>query len=542
MMKIRQALISLSDKRGALEFAQGLAAHGIELLSTGGTAKLLRDAGLNVTEIGDYTGFPEMLDGRVKTLHPKVHAGILARRDLPEHRATLERHGIPTIDLVCVNLYPFAATVAKPDVTLADAIENIDIGGPAMLRSAAKNYAGVAIVTDPDDYPRLLAELQQGDGSLSLATRFALAKKAFTHTARYDGMIANWLTGLAENVETRPDSVALPTSSSGTFPERLQLAFDRVETLRYGENSHQRAAFYRDAPAGAPDGIAAYTQLQGKELSYNNIADADAAWECVKAFRTPACVIIKHANPCGVAIAGTLTGAYEKAFQTDPTSAFGGILAFNGEVGLDVVEAMNARKHFVEVLIAPAFTAQAQAALAAKSNLRVLVVPLNAGNAAGSSGSNALEFKRVGGGLLVQTADDFAAQADDLKVVTRLAPTAAQIADLLFAERVAKFVKSNAIVFCANGMTLGVGAGQMSRVDSTRIAGIKAKNAGLELKGSVVASDAFFPFRDGIDTLAEAGATAVIQPGGSVRDDEVIAAADEHGIAMVFTGMRHFRH
>lgn len=530
-MTIKQALISVSDKTGVLEFAQGLAAQGVKLLSTGGTAKMLRDAGLAVTEIGDYTGFPEMLDGRVKTLHPKVHGGILARRDLPEHLATIEEHGIPTIDLVCVNLYPFAATIAKAGVTLADAIENIDIGGPAMVRSSAKNYAGVAIVTDPSDYQPLLDEMRANGGALALATRFGLAKKAFTHTARYDSMIANWLTGLDDGAEAKPAEAA-PTPA--IFPAKLQLAFDRVETLRYGENSHQQAAFYRDTIA-LPGSIANYTQLQGKELSYNNIADSDAAWECVKAFDTPACVIIKHANPCGVAIDANLLGAYEKAFQTDSTSAFGGIIAFNGEVGIEVVEAMNERKHFVEVLIAPSFTAEAKAALAAKANLRVLVVPLG-------RDLNKLELKRVGGGLLVQTADDFTAQVKDLKVVTKVQPTLRQIEDLLFAERVAKFVKSNAIVFCGGGMTLGVGAGQMSRVDSTKIACIKAQNAGLELKGSVVASDAFFPFRDGLDVLAEAGAVAVIQPGGSMRDEEVIAAADEHGIAMVFTGARHFRH
>ncbi|QLQ24103.1 MAG: bifunctional phosphoribosylaminoimidazolecarboxamide formyltransferase/IMP cyclohydrolase [Dechloromonas sp.] len=530
-MTIKQALVSVSDKTGVLEFAQGLAAQGVKLLSTGGTARMLRDAGLTVTEIGDYTGFPEMLDGRVKTLHPKVHGGILARRDLAEHMATIEAHGIPTIDLVCVNLYPFAATIAKVGVTLEDAIENIDIGGPAMVRSSAKNYNGVAIVTDPADFTPLLEEMKANGGALALATRFNLAKKAFTHTARYDSMIANWLTSLDDGTEDKPAEAA-PTPA--IFPAKLQLAFDRTEILRYGENSHQQAAFYRDAVA-LPGSIAAYTQLQGKELSYNNIADSDAAWECVKAFDAPACVIIKHANPCGVAIDGTLLGAYEKAFKTDSTSAFGGIIAFNGEVGLDVVEAMNARKHFVEVLIAPSFTAEARAALASKQNLRVLVVPLG-------NDLNKLELKRVGGGLLVQTPDDFTAQASGLKVVTKVQPSARQIEDLLFAERVAKFVKSNAIVFCGSGMTLGVGAGQMSRVDSTRIAGMKAHNAGLDLKGSVVASDAFFPFRDGLDVLAEAGATAVIQPGGSMRDDEVIAAADEHGIAMVFTGARHFRH
>lgn len=530
-MTIKQALISVSDKRGVLEFAQGLAAQGVNLLSTGGTAKMLRDAGLTVTEIGDYTGFPEMLDGRVKTLHPKVHGGILARRDLPEHMATIEAHNIPMIDLVCVNLYPFAATIAKDGVTLEDAIENIDIGGPAMVRSSAKNYAGVAIVTDPEDYQPLLDEMKAHAGALQLATRFGLAKKAFTHTARYDSMIANWLTGLDEGVEAKPEAAA-PVPS--IFPAKLQMAFDRTEILRYGENSHQSAAFYRDTTPVAGS-IAAYTQLQGKELSYNNIADSDAAWECVKTFDVPACVIVKHANPCGVAIDGSLLSAYEKAFKTDSTSAFGGIIAFNGEVGIDVVNAMNERKHFVEVLIAPAFTAEAKAALAAKQNLRVLLVPI-------SRVLNTLEFKRVGGGLLVQTPDNFTAQISDLKIVTKVKPTAQQIEDLLFAERVAKFVKSNAIVFCGNGMTLGVGAGQMSRVDSTKIASIKAQHAGLELNGSVVASDAFFPFRDGVDVLAEAGAKAVIQPGGSMRDDEVIAAADEHGLAMVMTGARHFRH
>ena len=521
-MKIRQALLSLSNKNGALEFARGLVAHGVGLLSTGGTASMLRDAGLPVSEVGDYTGFPEMLDGRVKTLHPKVHAGILARRDLPEHMATLDRHAIPTIDLVCVNLYPFRETVARQGVTLAEAIENIDIGGPAMVRSAAKNYTGVAVVTDPDDYPTLLAEMAANDGALSLETRFALASKAFVHTARYDSAIANWLTSL--------DAGKQPQA----FPTHLQLAFDRVETLRYGENPHQQAAFYRD-PAPVAGAIANYHQLQGKELSYNNIADADAAWECVKTFDAPACVIIKHANPCGAAIDTTLVGAYEKAFQTDSTSAFGGIIAFNAAVDADVVAAMNAHKHFVEVLLAPAFTDAARALLAGKQNLRVLELPL-------ARVYHAHEMKRVGGGLLLQTADRFNVQEADLKVVTRIAPTSAQVEDLLFAYRVAKFVKSNAIVFCGRGMTLGVGAGQMSRVDSTRIAASKARSAGLDLAGSCVASDAFFPFRDGVDVLAAAGAKAVIQPGGSMRDEEVIAAADEHGLAMVFTGARHFRH
>ena len=521
-MKIRQALLSLSDKRGAVEFAQGLAAQGVKLLSTGGTAKLLRDAGLAVTEIGDYTGFPEMLDGRVKTLHPKVHGGILARRDLPEHLATIEQHGIPTIDLVCVNLYPFRETVAKPNVTLDEAIENIDIGGPAMVRSSAKNYASVAVVTDPEDYPALLTEMQGNDGALTLATRFGLAKKAFTHTARYDAAIANWLTSLDD------------ANQPQIFPSKLQLAFDRVEILRYGENPHQHAAFYRD-PTPTPGTIAAYKQLQGKELSYNNIADADAAWECVKTFTTPACVIVKHANPCGVAIDVKLLTAYEKAFTTDSTSAFGGIIAFNDTVDSDVVAAMNARQHFVEVLIAPGFTPEARELLATKQNLRVLELPL-------AKVYHDFEMKRVGGGLLLQTPDRFNVSEADLKVVTRVEPTAAQIEDLLFAWRVAKFVKSNAIVFCGKGMTLGVGAGQMSRVDSTKIAVSKAQHAALTLTGSCVASDAFFPFRDGIDVLAAAGARSVIQPGGSLRDEEVIAAADEHGIAMVFTGVRHFRH
>ncbi|MEF8747013.1 MAG: bifunctional phosphoribosylaminoimidazolecarboxamide formyltransferase/IMP cyclohydrolase [Candidatus Accumulibacter propinquus] len=521
-MKIRQALISLSNKHGALEFAAGLVAHGVNLLSTGGTARMLRDAGLPVTEVGDYTGFPEMLDGRVKTLHPKIHAGILARRDLPEHLRTLEQHDIPTIDLVCVNLYPFRETIAKAGVTLDEAIENIDIGGPAMVRSSAKNYPGVAVVTDPQDYAALLAEMASSDGQLSLGTRFRLARKAFVHTARYDAAIANWLTSLDADNQPQP------------FPEQLQLAFDRVETLRYGENPHQQAAFYRD-PTPLAGSIANYRQLQGKELSYNNIADADAAWECVKTFETPACVIIKHANPCGVAVAESLLTAYEKAFQTDSTSAFGGIIAFNGTVDAEVVAAMNARKHFVEVLLAPAFSDTARNMLAAKQNLRVLELPL-------ARIYHAFEMKRVGGGLLLQTPDRFNVQASDLKVVSRIAPTEAQVEDLLFAYRVAKFVKSNAIVFCGRGMTLGVGAGQMSRVDSTRIAASKAQNAGLDLTGSCVASDAFFPFRDGLDVLAAAGAKAVIQPGGSMRDEEVIAAANEHGLAMVFTGTRHFRH
>jgi phosphoribosylaminoimidazolecarboxamide formyltransferase/IMP cyclohydrolase len=519
MAVIKQALLSVSDKTGLVEFARGLAGFGVALISTGGTAKLLRDAGLKVTEVADHTGFPEMLDGRVKTLHPRVHGGILARRDAPGHVAALAQAGIPTIDLVVVNLYPFSATVAKPGCTLAEAIENIDIGGPAMVRSAAKNYEHVAVVTDPADYGPVLKEMAAG-GALAAGTRFKLAQKAFSHTAQYDGAISNYLTAL-ETDGTRD-----------RFPLRLNLQFERVQPMRYGENPHQEAAFYRDLQP-APGSLGAYRQGQGKELSYNNIADADAAWECVKSFNDPACVIVKHANPCGVAVAASLAEAYRKAFATDPTSAFGGIIAFNRE--LDAPTAQTVAQQFVEVVIAPAVTREAAQVLAGKSNVRVLEVPL-------AAGANAYDFKRVGGGLLVQTPDTAAVSAAGLKIVTRVKPTEAQIADLLFAWRVARFVKSNAIVFCGGGQTLGVGAGQMSRVDSVRIAAIKAENAGLTLKGSVVASDAFFPFRDGVDVVARSGAIAIIQPGGSLRDEEVIAAADEHGIAMVFTGFRHFRH
>ncbi|MCK9285523.1 MAG: bifunctional phosphoribosylaminoimidazolecarboxamide formyltransferase/IMP cyclohydrolase [Rhodocyclaceae bacterium] len=527
-MKVTQALISVSDKRGVVDFARALNQLGVKLLSTGGTSKLLRESGLPVTDVSDYTGFPEMLDGRVKTLHPKVHGGILGRRDLPEHLATMQAHDIPGIDLVVVNLYPFRETVAKPGCTLDDAIENIDIGGPAMVRAAAKNHGnekgGVGIVTDPEDYAALLDELKSNAGAISYTTRFALAKKAFTHTARYDSAIANWLTAL--DAENKP----------GVFPEKLQLAFDKVETLRYGENPHQSAAFYRET-ATVPGSIASYQQLQGKELSYNNIADADAAWECVKAFEASAsvaaCVIVKHANPCGVALATSAAEAYRKAFSTDPTSAFGGIIAFNVAIDKPAAEAIAGQ--FAEVIIAPAVTDDARAVFAAKQNLRVLIVPLG-------SASGAFDYKRVGGGLLVQSADEARIARADLKIVTRRAPTEQEMNDLLFAWRVAKYVKSNAIVYCKGGMTVGVGAGQMSRVDSARIAAIKAENAKLTVKGSVVASDAFFPFRDGLDVLAQAGATAVIQPGGSVRDAEVIAAADEQDVAMVFTGFRHFRH
>ncbi len=524
-MKVTQALISVSDKHGAVDFARELAALGIKLLSTGGTAKLLRDAGLSVTDVSDYTGFPEMLDGRVKTLHPKVHGGILGIRGNAEHAATMTKHGIPTIDLVVVNLYPFQQAIAKKDCTLADAIENIDIGGPTMVRAAAKNHGnaqgGCAVVTEPADYTGIIDELKAGKGEISYATRFALAKKAFVHTARYDSAIANWLTSL--------DADNQPT----TFPERLQLAFDKVDTMRYGENPHQQAAFYKE-PNPVAGSISAYEQLQGKELSYNNIGDADAAWEAVKAFDdATTCVIVKHANPCGVAFGATAEEAYRRAFATDPTSAFGGIIAFNCAIDKATAEAVSGQ--FAEVIIAPEITPEARAVFAAKQNLRVLVVPM--GKTAG-----VFDYKRVGGGLLVQTADEARIVQADLKIVTQRVPTEQEMRDLLFAWRVAKYVKSNAIVYCKDAMTVGVGAGQMSRVDSARIAAIKAENNKLTVKGSVVASDAFFPFRDGLDVLAQAGATAVIQPGGSVRDAEVIAAADEHDIAMVFTGFRHFRH
>jgi phosphoribosylaminoimidazolecarboxamide formyltransferase/IMP cyclohydrolase len=520
MNTIKQALLSVSDKTGLVDFAKVLHSLGVTLLSTGGTAASLRDAGIPVTEVSAHTGFPEMLDGRVKTLHPRIHGGILARRDVPAHVDALAAHGIPPIDMVVVNLYPFSTTVAKADCTFDEAIENIDIGGPAMVRSAAKNHAHVAVVTDPADYPALASELTASRGALSRATRLALALKAFSHTAAYDGAISNYLTALA------PDGGHL------RFPSRLNLQFDKVQDLRYGENPHQEAAFYRDLdpPAGA---LARYTQIQGKELSYNNIADADAAWECVKTFDEPACVIIKHANPCGAAVADNPLAAYRLAFSTDPTSAFGGIIAFNRP--LNGATATAVAQQFVEVVIAPEVDAEARAVLAAKSNIRVLVLPLGAG-------ANRYDLKRVGGGLLVQTPDAANVVIDELKVVSRKAPTDAQLRDLLFAWRVAKFIKSNAILFALGGQTVGVGAGQMSRVDSARMAAVKARNAGLSLSGSVVASDAFFPFRDGIDVIAEAGATAIIQPGGSLRDEEVIAAADEHGMAMVFTGLRHFRH
>ena len=518
LVKIERALLSVSDKTGIVELAKALLSHGVEILSTGGTAQLLKLNGVVVTEVGAYTGFPEMMEGRVKTLHPKVHGGILARRDKPDHVRAMKEHAIPPIDMVVVNLYPFAQTVAKPGCSMEDAIENIDIGGPAMVRAAAKNHGFVAVVTNPDDYGTLLAKMKANGGKLGIQDRYSLAAKAFSHTAEYDGMISSWLTARNEKGEAR------------AFPDRLNLQLRLSQTLRYGENPHQAAAYYVEAhpPSGTLSG---FRQLQGKELSYNNIADADAAWECCRSFDVPACVIINHANPCGVAVAESALDAYNRAFLTDPTSAFGGIIAFNREVEGGTAEAV--AKQFVEVVLAPSYDAAALEVFAAKKNVRLLVVDV-------AHDLNRLDMKRVGGGFLVQTSDDF--DVAELRVVTKRDPTRAQLNDLLFAFRVAKFVKSNAIVFCANGMTLGVGAGQMSRVDSTRIASIKAKNAGLSLKGSVCASDAFFPFRDGLDVVAAAGARAVIQPGGSMRDNEVIKAADEHGIAMVFTGMRHFRH
>lgn len=524
MVGIKRALISVSDKTGVVDFARQLAQLGFELLSTGGTASLLAKENIAVTEVADHTGFPEMLDGRVKTLHPKIHGGILARRDNAKHMNQLAAQAIGTIDLVCVNLYPFAATVAKQDCTLEDAIENIDIGGPAMVRSAAKNWRDVAIVTDSNDYTVIIDEIRKQSG-LSEQTRFNLARKAFAHTAQYDGMIANYLTRIDDkNLSGIPDLQ--------TFSQQYNQSWLKIQDLRYGENPHQQAAFYRDLQP-AEGSLAKYQQLQGKELSYNNIADADAAWEAVKSFTQPACVIVKHANPCGVAVASDTLTAYQLALATDTTSAFGGIIAFNREVDAATVEAVTGQ--FLEVLLAPAFTDEAKVIIAAKKNVRVLEIPL-------SAGANQFELKRVGGGLLVQTPDRHYIDAGDLKVVTVRVPSEQEIKDLLFVWNVAKYVKSNAIVFGKNGQTYGIGAGQMSRVDSTRIAARKAQDAGFELNGACAASDAFFPFRDGVDVIAAQGIKAIIQPGGSVRDEEVIAAANEHGIAMVVTGMRHFRH
>ncbi len=519
MNKIRQALISVSDKTGLVEFAQALSGLGIKILSTGGTARLLEKSAIVTTEVSAHTGFPEMLDGRVKTLHPRIHGGILARRDSREHMAAIRSADIEPIDLIVVNLYPFQATVADPDCRLEDAVENIDIGGPAMIRAAAKNHGSVAVVVDPADYAMVLEQIR-ATGEVSAASRFALAKKVFARTAAYDGAIANYLFSLDAENARKP------------FPDVLNLQFAKLQDLRYGENPHQAAAFYRDQRP-VEGGLARYRQIQGKDLSYNNIADSDAAWECVKSFAEPACVIVKHANPCGAAIGETLLAAYTRAFSTDPTSAFGGIIAFNRVI--DRATAEQVGKQFAEVIIAPRVEPEAKQAFAAKANLRVLEVPV-------AHATMNFDFKRIGGGLLVQGPDAKNVEAAGLKVVTKKAPTQDEMRDLLFAWRVAKFVKSNAIVFCKDLMTLGVGAGQMSRIDSALIASIKANNAGLTLAGSCAASDAFFPFRDGLDVVIDAGATAVIQPGGSVRDDEVIGAADERGIAMVFTATRHFRH
>ena len=518
---IRRALLSVSDKTGLVDFARALVDLGVELLSTGGTAKLLNASGIPVIEVADYTGFPEMMDGRLKTLHPKIHGGLLGRRG--EDDAAMAEHEIPPIDLLAVNLYPFAATVAKPDCALADAIENIDIGGPAMLRAAAKNHAAVTVITDAGDYQRVLAEMQANQGAVSPATRFDLAVKVFEHTAQYDGAIANYLGSIRAEGERDP------------FPRSYSVQFHKAQAMRYGENPHQGAAFYIE-PKPAEACIATARQLQGKELSYNNVADTDAALECVKGFVTPACVIVKHANPCGVAVGATILEAYDRAYQTDPTSAFGGIIAFNRPLDAATAKAIVDRQ-FVEVIIAPEVTPDALTVTASKQNVRVL--------ACGQWGNQRIpgwDYKRVTGGLLVQDRDLGQVAQSDLKIVTRRPPNEQEMADLLFMWQVVKFVKSNAIVFGRDGMTLGIGAGQMSRVYSARIAAIKAADEKLELKGSVMASDAFFPFRDGVDIAADYGVTAVIQPGGSMRDNEVITAANEHGMAMVFTGMRHFRH
>ena len=516
------ALISVSNKTGILEFAQALHALGIKLLSTGGTAKLLLDNGLPVTEVADHTGFPEILDGRVKTLHPKVHGGLLARRDVPEHMAALKQHGIATIDLLIVNLYPFEATVAKSGCTLEDAIENIDIGGPAMVRSAAKNWKDVGVLTDASQYAGVLAELK-ADGKLTDKTKFALSVAAFNRISQYDGAISDYLSAIQSD------------GSHAQFPVQTNGRFIKLQDLRYGENAHQQAALYRDLYP-APGSLVTAKQLQGKELSYNNIADADAAWECVKSFSQAACVIVKHANPCGVAVGSDALEAYSKAFKTDPTSAFGGIIALN--CPLDELAAREISKQFVEVLMAPSFAPEALEVFKTKINVRILQIDLPALGA----GRNAIDIKRVGSGLLMQTADNHELALSDLKVVSKLQPSPAQLQDLLFAWKVAKYVKSNAIVFCKDGMTMGVGAGQMSRLDSARIASIKAGHASLLLAGTAVASDAFFPFRDGLDVVVDAGATSVIQPGGSMRDQEVIDAADQRGVVMVLSGVRHFRH
>ncbi|EKO3962747.1 bifunctional phosphoribosylaminoimidazolecarboxamide formyltransferase/IMP cyclohydrolase [Vibrio fluvialis] len=524
---IRRALISVSDKTGIVEFAKALSERGVDILSTGGTARLLAEQGIAVTEVSDYTGFPEMMDGRVKTLHPKVHGGILGRRGQDDE--VMNTHAINPIDMVVVNLYPFAQTVANPNCTLADAVENIDIGGPTMVRSAAKNHKDVTIIVNASDYDRVIAEMDANEKSLTLDTRFDLAIAAFEHTAAYDGMIANYfgtmVPSYGENKEGDEES---------KFPRTFNQQFVKKQDMRYGENSHQDAAFYVEAnPEEAS--VSTARQIQGKALSYNNIADTDAALECVKEFAEPACVIVKHANPCGVALGGDILEAYNRAYQTDPTSAFGGIIAFNRELDAATATAIVERQ-FVEVIIAPSVSAEAIEVVAAKKNVRLLEC------GEWHSKTTGFDVKRVNGGLLVQDRDQGMVTLSDLKVVSQRQPTEEELKDALFCWKVAKYVKSNAIVYAKGDMTIGVGAGQMSRVYSAKIAGIKAADEGLEVAGSVMASDAFFPFRDGIDAAAEAGIKCVIQPGGSMRDDEVIAAADEHGMAMIFTGMRHFRH
>ncbi|CAM4084068.1 bifunctional phosphoribosylaminoimidazolecarboxamide formyltransferase/IMP cyclohydrolase [Shewanella aquimarina] len=531
---IRRALLSVSDKTGILEFAQALHAQGVELLSTGGTARLLADNGVPVIEVSDYTGHPEIMDGRVKTLHPKVHGGILGRRGIDE--IVMEQNAIKPIDLVAVNLYPFAETVAKEGCTLADAVENIDIGGPTMVRSTAKNHKDTTIIVNAKDYDRVIQEMQANQGSTSLETRFDLAIAAFEHTAAYDGMIANYF-----GTQVPPHAVnRVPAHSQdechqdSKFPRTYNTQLVKKQDLRYGENSHQSAAFYVDLNIDEAS-VASATQLQGKALSYNNIADTDAALECVKEFSEPACVIVKHANPCGVAIGKDLLEAYNRAYQTDPTSAFGGIIAFNGELDAETASAIVERQ-FVEVIIAPVVSQAARDVVAAKANVRLL----ECGH--WTSKTRSLDYKRVNGGLLIQDRDQGMVEMSDIKVVTKRQPTEAEMKDLMFCWKVAKFVKSNAIVYAKDSMTIGVGAGQMSRVYSAKVAGIKAADENLEVVGSVMASDAFFPFRDGIDAAAAAGISCIIQPGGSIRDEEIIAAADEHGMAMVFTGMRHFRH
>ena len=517
---VRRALISVSDKTGVLELARALASRGIEILSTGGTARLLAEAGVTVKEVSQVTGFPEIMGGRVKTLHPKIHGGLLGRRGVDE--SVMSLHGIDRIDLLVVNLYPFAETVARPACTYPEAIENIDIGGPAMVRAASKNHDAVAVLVDPADYAVLLAELETNEGATQPETRAWLAAKAFAHTARYDTMVANYL----QSKNPAPGT---------SYPQSLPLVYEKVQDLRYGENPHQRAAFYRDVTPRGPS-VASARMLQGKELSFNNIADADTAIECVRQFATPACVIVKHANPCGVATAGDTLAAYEAAYRTDPTSAFGGIIAFNRPLDARSAQAILSRQ-FVEVLATPRVLPEALALLAAKPNVRVLEL----GDLPADHGAE-LDYRSVAGGLLAQTRDLGMVRRDELKTVTKRRPSEAELDDLLFAWQVCKFVKSNAIVYARQHATVGIGAGQMSRVYSSRIAAMKAADENLEVRGSVMASDAFFPFRDGLDVAAEYGIAAVIQPGGSLRDAEVIAAADEHGMAMVFTGMRHFRH